>query len=87
MSNTPETLDEILKKAMLIANRAKFLGTQKEIDDAGIEAKQAILSLIEERVIGKDMIIGDEIAENRSYTGERIHNAIKAEQRNKLKEL
>lgn len=35
--------------------------------------------------VGKDLPIGDEIAENRSYTGERIHNKIKAEIRTTLK--
>ena len=35
--------------------------------------------------VGKDLPIGDEIAENRSYTGERIHNKIKADIRTTLK--
>lgn len=34
-----------------------------------------------ESIIGPDKRIGDEIAKNRSYTGERMHNAVKAEQR------
>ena len=49
-------------------------------DYAEVAAK-AIIKLIEEEVIGKDMPVGDEIADGRSYTGERLHNAIKAEQR------
>lgn len=42
--------------------------------------KQAIDRLFLD-VVGGDLPIGDEIAEGRSYTGERLHNKIKAQLR------
>lgn len=45
--------------------------------------KQRERALLEEldKAIGDNLPIGDEIADNRSYTGERIHNKIKDELR------
>lgn len=80
MTNYNERLDEIL---------AEFVdGCDCRIDEgqaylhqsefAADEAKQAITSLIKELVAdakpGKKHV-GDEVAENRSYTGERLFNA------------
>lgn len=49
--------------------------------DAAMEGVHHYAKAYAESIIGPDKRIGDEIAENRSYTGERMHNAVKAEQR------
>lgn len=62
-----------------------------------MEAKQAIEDLYAEKLkafageveeaIGEDLSVGDEIEENRSYTGERIYNKRNEELRESLKAI
>ena len=60
---------------------------ERRLDDAmqliTSYTKQRELALLDrlEEAIGNNLPIGDEIADNRSYTGERIHNKIKDELR------
>ena len=84
MTNYNERLDEIF--APLIDSPSLTLTTAY-----WDEAKQALTSLIKELVAeakpGKKHV-GDEVAENRSYTGERLFNAtIDEYHTNLLKEL
>ena len=67
MTNYNERLDEVLDDFFTI-------GTERHIS----ELKQAITSLIKELVAEakpSKKHVGDEVAENRSYTGERLFNA------------
>lgn len=73
-----EKLDEILLRLIVSNGKDGLMGTP---DSSFLEAKQAIKTLVLEDVVGSDLRVGDEIAENRSYTGERLLNKMKAEQR------
>ena len=75
MTNYNERLDEILHTA-----KVNWKTSPDEIFDKGVTAyaKQALNSLTKELVAEakpNKKHIGDEIAENRSYTGERLFNA------------
>ena len=79
MTNYNERLDEIERHF-----RAAWKQTQHktvQVPAYGLawqEAKQALTSLIKELVVEakpSKKHVGDEVAENRSYTGERLFNA------------
>ena len=78
MTNYNERLDEIFDRVYLFGMNGG-LGYEKfdnELSPA--KAKQAITSLIKELVAEakpRKKHVGDEVAENRSYTGERLFNA------------
>ena len=69
MTNYNERLDEVLKNVDTVGQQ--FGMTPDEL-------KQAITSLMKELVAEakpSKKHVGDEVAENRSYTGERLFNA------------
>ena len=89
MTNYNERLYKVLSRlvrdttlAYIASNTAT---TSSSADDAGkryewsmVEAKQALTSLTKELVAEakpSKKHVGDEVAENRSYTGERLFNA------------
>ena len=75
MTNYNERLDKILedhREWMRGIRTDRLVGTSSEV------TKQAITSLIKELVADakpSKKHVGDEVAENRSYTGERLFNA------------
>ena len=75
MTNYNERLDKILedhREWMRGIRTDRLVGTSSEV------TKQAITSLIKELVAEakpSKKHVGDEVAENRSYTGERLFNA------------
>ena len=85
MTNYNERLDEILERHGMYA----VLKDENRFDDVEMErefpaevgpdkTKQALTSLIKELVAEakpSKKHVGDEVAENRSYTGERLFNA------------
>ncbi len=74
MTNYNERLDEILDSFKLyLTLPGNVIGGSSQD-----EAKQALTSLIKELVEEakpSKKYVGDEVAENRSYTGERLFNA------------
>lgn len=82
MSKT--TLDEILQRLHVVPT-AQDIGDIWEKRETGAldvaSAKQAILNWVAEEVVGEDLPLNTEPS-----TGQRIHNSVKAEQRNILKQ-
>ena len=88
MTNYNEKLDKILNwqqrmflvEALIqdISDTHKLEITDDIMNKYRDEAKQAIISLIKELIEEakpRKKRVGDEVAENRSYTGERLFNA------------
>ena len=95
MTNYNERLDEVLDNVLIGMYCTNPDGDFVPLDDRNnvlrAEAKQALTSLIKELVAEakpSKKHVGDEVAENRSYTGERLFNAtIDEYHTNLLKEL
>ena len=82
MTNYNERLDEVLDNVLIGMYCTNPDGDFVPLDDRNnvlrAEAKQALTSLIKELVAEakpSKKHVGDEVAENRSYTGERLFNA------------
>lgn len=85
MTPTERDIDEILnnfRQTSIIIHANDSLGRGEKGAEAFAssitQAKQALTSLIKELVVEakpSKKYVGDEVAENRSYTGERLFNA------------